>query len=113
LVLGHPTPLAGDGRKTERRRCAWAAVADNLHLTGVITLPSIVAVEGCCCGERLRRRANRWRCGRDYDNATPLGGFAVRHGRAPSEDLRARRAVVERLQKRVVLARSRVTWRIS
>ena len=94
-------PLAGDGE--DERGARLGAVADNLHLTGVIT-PSIVAAKLLCGKDYVVGKSMAMRRA-DID---ALGGFASVKD-VLAEDFVLGRAVVERLQKRVVLARSPVT----
>ena len=82
-------PLAGDGEAESDARLG--AIADNLHLTGVIT-PGVVAAK-LLRRQGLRRSASRWRCAAPTCEA--LGGFeSVKNVLA--EDFVLGRAVAER-----------------
>jgi ceramide glucosyltransferase len=94
-------PLVGDGEA--RRGARLGAIADNLHLTGVIT-PSIVAAKLLCGKDYVVGKSMAMRRA-DVD---ALGGFASVKD-VLAEDFVLGRAVVERLRKRVVLAHSPVT----
>lgn len=93
-------PLVGDGE--QGRGTCLGAIADNLHLTGVIT-PSIVAAKVLCGKDYVVGKSMAMR----RADVAALGGFASVKD-VLAEDFVLGRAVVERLRKRVVLAHSPV-----
>jgi ceramide glucosyltransferase len=94
-------PIAGTGEADPGARLG--AVADSLHLSGVIT-PSIVAAKLLCGKDYVVGKSMAMRRA-DVD---ALGGFASVKD-VLAEDFVLGRAIVDRLGKRVVLARSPVT----
>ncbi len=100
-------PLVGDGDRggdgETRSSARLGSVADNLHLSGVMT-PSIVAAKLFCGKDYVVGKSMAMRRA-DID---ALGGFASVKD-VLAEDFVLGRAVTERLHKRIVLGRAPVT----
>jgi ceramide glucosyltransferase len=94
-------PLVGDGEA--RAQARLGAIADNLHLTGVIT-PSIVTAKLVFGKDYVVGKSMAMR----RADLEALGGFAAVKD-VLAEDFVLGRAVTERLRKRIVLGREAVT----
>jgi len=94
-------PLVGDGESRSTARLG--SMADNLHLSGVMT-PSIVTAKLVCGKDYVVGKSMAMR----RADVEALGGFASVKD-VLAEDFVLGRAVTERLGKRIVLGRAAVT----